>query len=267
VGTSSCRQTDVKKFIKYQNELPPRNSVSRGTTQFAYNRCVHSSKSFKVYKESVGRLNVIAQPLPAAVWTNLQEMAKDLKTYQLEKSSSAPLPKDDLEEFVRLQMATLERAQHLSEYCQTQVNALSSKVLLYNWLFAILATAAEVYFEHALAELLSATLSSSLLPSEVLDGIQKNWIKNLLRSKPGAWLTALKNMGAGPFPATLGSDMYELWEKRHHTVHSEQSLKTNLEEFEKALKLVDTFVDITDAFVVTKLTEAKQLLQASSQTA
>ncbi len=148
-----------------------------------------------------------------------------------------------------------------------QVNALSSKVLLYNWLFAILATAAEVYLEHALDELFSATLSVDHLPDQVLSDIKKTWIKSLLRNKPGGWITALRKMGADAFPDNLGNDMHALWEKRHQTVHSEQSLKANLEEFEEALKTVDIFIDTADAFIVRKLAEATQPNFTSAQSA
>lgn len=228
---------------------------------------VPSSRSHQIYKQSISRLKAIALPIPASFQADLEQMAKDLEAYQSHDLSTPRLPVNDLEEVARLNAEKIERARHYLRTAEEQVNSLSSRVILYNWLFAILATAAEVYLEHALLELLSATLSIKLLPEEVIDGIKKTWIKTLLRNKPGAWLTALRKMGTDTFPDNLGSEMHTLWEKRHQTVHSEQSLKANLEEFEQALKIVDIFVDTTDAFIVKKLAEANQTNLALGQNA
>jgi hypothetical protein len=161
----------------------------------------------------------------------------------------------------------------LKEAVQLHANAtdqLVSKFFLHSWMTVMLVTFAEAYLEDVLDALISAGLASSALPQDVNDEIKLKWIRETLRGKPREWIKQLKRLGVTGFGEDLGRGMEEVWQRRHKIVHGPHPKAKptfhigHMEQFVKDAKIVNRFVEVTDAFACNRLSpfDATQEVQS-----
>jgi hypothetical protein len=131
---------------------------------------------------------------------------------------------------------------------------LKSRSFLYSWMIVMLVTFAEAYLEDALNLLLTSGLSKASLPLPISDEMRRKWVRDILRSgRPHQWIKKLEEFGVKGYSPALPEQMRAIWERRHHIAHSaEPEVRNTIPyEFLDAAKVVATFVDTTDAFIVT----------------
>src|ERR1019366_3202923 len=181
--------------------------------------------------EMTGRLHALSTASPS---DGSQQGEVDSITKELQQATAAMAPLTPLID----QIAALVK----------------SRSFLYSWMIVMLVTFAEAYLEDALNLLLASGLSKASLPLPISDEMKRKWVRDILRSgRPHQWIKKLEEFGVTGYSPALPEEMRAIWERRHGIAHSTESEVRNTipYEFLDAAKVVASFVDTTDAFIVT----------------
>jgi hypothetical protein len=188
------------------------------------------------------------QPLNSAI----VEMTSRLHTLSTAKPSDGA--QGEVDSITKeLQQATAAMAP-LTPLIDQIAALVKSRSFLYSWMIVMLVTFAEAYLEDALNLLLASGLSKASLPLPISDEMKRKWVRDILRSgRPHQWIKKLEEFGVTGYSPALPGEMRAIWERRHAIVHSaEPEVRNTIPyEFLDAAKVVATFVDTTDAFIVT----------------
>jgi hypothetical protein len=177
---------------------------------------------------------------------------------------------------------------NIDEVCTTLQANVKVHPFLYDWVLVMMVTFAEAYLENALLLLITAypewmktkdpvklsgadVLAIGATPDtekrwqELMALLRKRWVKQFLRNSPEVWIKRLKKRGALGYRKDLAEKMKTVWVRRHAIVHAPPAaqsaqvtglsgsavskLKQSLIEFSDAIRVIDSFVHTTDAFI------------------